>query len=208
MAADAHVGGKDHGVPSENSEEQSMGAAERLWSGGEEGPLAGVRVVDFGQYLAGPLLGMLLADQGADVIRVDPPGGPRWETPVNAVLLRGRRSVSLDLHDERDRARAQALIADADVVIENFRPGVADRLGIGPSASLERNPGLVYVSMPGFGSNDPRSGVAAWEGVVMAATGAYMVPESASPMFSALPLGFGVRRRRGRGRHGRCPHRP
>ena len=161
----------------------------RLWCGTADGPLQGLRVVDFGQYLAGPLLGMLLADQGADVIRVDPPGGPRWESPVNAVLLRGRRTVTLDLTDSSARRRARALIGSADVVIENFRPGVVDRLGVGPSTSLEHNPRLVYVSLPGFGSRDPRRDLAAWEGVVMAAAGAYTVPERAGPAFSGLPLG-------------------
>jgi crotonobetainyl-CoA:carnitine CoA-transferase CaiB-like acyl-CoA transferase len=161
----------------------------RLWCGTADGPLKGLRVVDCGQYLAGPLLGMLLADQGADVIRVDPPGGPRWDSPVNAVLLRGRRTVTLDLTDPAGRRRAQALIHSADVVIENFRPGVVDRLGIGPSTSLEHNPRLVYVSLPGFGSMDPRRDRAAWEGVVMAAAGAYKVPERAAPAFSGLPLG-------------------
>jgi crotonobetainyl-CoA:carnitine CoA-transferase CaiB-like acyl-CoA transferase len=162
--------------------------AARLWCGTADGPLRGVRVVDFGQYLAGPLLGMLLADQGADVIRVDPPSGPRWESPVNAVLLRGRRTVTLDLTDPAARRCTQALLDSADVVIENFRPGVVDRLGVGPSTALERNPRLVYVSLPGFGSEDPRRDLAAWEGVVMAAAGAYMVPERAGPAFSALPL--------------------
>jgi crotonobetainyl-CoA:carnitine CoA-transferase CaiB-like acyl-CoA transferase len=132
---------------------------------------------------------MLLADQGADVIRVDPPGGPRWKTPVNAVLLRGRRTLTLDLTDPGELRRAQALLDSADVAIENFRPGVAERIGIGPSAATRRNPRLVYVSLPGFGSQDPRRGDAAWEGVVMAAAGAYRVPEQAAPAFSALPLG-------------------
>jgi len=163
-------------------------AQERVWSGTGDGPLAGIRVVDFGQYVAGPLLAMLLADQGADVVRVDPRGGPRWDSPVNAVLFRGRRNMVLDLADPADRARADTLIATADVVIENFRPGVADRLGIGPAASLGRNPGLVYVSMPGFAANDPRADVPGWDGVVMAATGAYFVPEIEGPAFSALPL--------------------
>ena len=167
---------------------ETVPAEARVWRDDGAGPLAGVRVVDFGQYLAGPLLGMLLADQGADVVRVDPPGGPRWDTPVNAVLLRGRRNLTLDLHDERDRARAQTLVTSADVVIENFRPGVADRLGIGPSDGLARNPRLVHISLPGFGADDPRADVPGWEGVVMAATGAYVVPESTQPMFSALPL--------------------
>jgi crotonobetainyl-CoA:carnitine CoA-transferase CaiB-like acyl-CoA transferase len=177
--------------------EGAAGSAEtKLWRGQGTGPLAGVRVVDFGQYLAGPLLAMLFADQGAEVLRVDPPGGPRWETPINAVLLRGRRHVILDLHDERDRARAQALVGSADIVIENFRPGVTDRLGIGPGACLGRFPRLIYCSLPGFGAGDPRADVAAWEGVVMAAGGAYSLPpisayslpQSAHAVFSALPL--------------------
>src|SRR3954447_21079863 len=92
-----------------------------------EGVLAGVRVVDFGQYIAGPLAAMLLADQGADVIRVDPPGGPEWDSTANAALLRGRRSVVLDLTLDEDRERAVKLIADADVLIENSRPGVMGR---------------------------------------------------------------------------------
>ena len=137
------------------------------------GPLAGVRVVDLGQYVAGPLAAMLLADQGADVIRIDPPGGPRWDSPVNAVLLRGRRIVELDLHDAADQQRAQALVASADVVIEGFRPRVTERLGVGPDAVLARSPHVVYCSLPGFGSSDPRADIAAWDGVVMAAAGAY-----------------------------------
>src|SRR5829696_5399447 len=116
--------------------------------------LEGIRVIDFGQYVAGPLAAMLLADQGADVIRIDPPGGPRWDSPVNAVLLRGRRIVEFDLHDTADRLRAQTLVASADVVIEGFRPGVAERLGVGPDAVLAGSPHVVYCSLPGFGSTD------------------------------------------------------
>jgi crotonobetainyl-CoA:carnitine CoA-transferase CaiB-like acyl-CoA transferase len=161
------------------------------------GPLAGLRVVDLGQYVAGPLAAMLLADQGADVIRIDPPGGPRWDSPVNAVLLRGRRIVELDLHDTADRLRAQTLVASADVVIEGFRPGVAERLGVGPDAVLARSPNVVYCSLPGFGSTDPRADVAAWDGVVMAAAGAYSFEalfsfghgDGVGTVFSPLALG-------------------
>jgi crotonobetainyl-CoA:carnitine CoA-transferase CaiB-like acyl-CoA transferase len=156
-------------------------------------------VVDLGQYLAGPLCALLLADQGADVIRVDPPGGPRWDSPVNAALLRGRRHVILDLHDDADRRRAADLVASADVVVENFRPGVAARLGVGPEAMLARAPHLVYCSLPGFGADDDRADLTAWEGVVMAAAGAYSLDVSGSvipggagagavPVFSPLPL--------------------
>ncbi len=93
--------------------------------------LDGIRVIDFGQYIAGPLCGMLLADQGADVIRVDPPGGPVWQTPANATWNRGKRSIALDLKQPDDLDVARRLVASADVMIENFRPGVMDRLGLG-----------------------------------------------------------------------------
>ena len=75
---------------------------------------------------------MLLADQGADVVRVDPPGGPVWDTAANATWNRGKRSIALDVKSEGDRAVARRLVEGADVVIENFRPGVMERLGLGP----------------------------------------------------------------------------
>ena len=119
------------------------------------GALDGIRVIDFGQYVSGPLAGMLLADQGADVIRVDPPGGPRWQTPANATWNRGKRSTVLDLKQPEDLVSARALIESADVVVENFRPGVMDRLGLGPEAMSQANPRLIYCSFPGFASDDP-----------------------------------------------------
>jgi crotonobetainyl-CoA:carnitine CoA-transferase CaiB-like acyl-CoA transferase len=161
------------------------------------GALAGVRVVDFGQYIAGPMAAMMLADQGADVIRVDPPGGPRWDSPANAALLRGRRSVVLDLTLADDRERAFRLMAGADVVIENFRPGVMTRLGIGPERLSTVAPQLIYCSMPGFGHDDERADIPGWEGVVMAAGGAYsmrglriggVTEADPSPTFSPAPL--------------------
>src|SRR6266511_266164 len=78
--------------------------------------LDGVRVIDFGQYIAGPLTGMLLADQGADVIRVDPPGGPLWDRPANATLNRNKRSVTLNLKQPDELAIATRLIESADVI--------------------------------------------------------------------------------------------
>lgn len=152
--------------------------------------LDGVRVIDFGQYIAGPLAGMLLADQGADVIRVDPPGGPRWQTPANATWNRGKRSIVLDLKQPDDLAIATQLLASADVVIENFRPGVMERLGVGPQAALRLNPRLVYCSLPGFASDDPRAQVRAFEGVVGAATATYRPPTPGSdrPVYTAIPI--------------------
>src|SRR5262245_61818536 len=152
------------------------------------GVLEGVRVVDFGQYIAGPLSAMLLGDHGADVIRVDPPGGPRWNTPANATWNRNKRSIVLDLKQDADRETARQLVAGADVVIENFRPGVMDRLGLGAAGMTAANPRLVYCSLPGFGSDDPRAGVKGWEGVVGAATGAYRAGKG-RPIYTAIPYG-------------------
>ena len=152
--------------------------------------LEGVRVIDFGQYIAGPLAGMLLADQGADVIRVDPPGGPTWDTPANATWNRGKRSIILNLKQPDDVETALRMIASADVVIENFRPGVMDRLGLGPQQALRQNPRLVYCSLPGFASDDPRAQVRAFEGVVGAATATYRPhdAESDRPVYTAIPI--------------------
>ena len=155
--------------------------------------LADIRVIDFGQYIAGPIAAMLLGDQGADVVRIDPPGGPRWDTPANATWNRNKRSIALDLKKDADRETARQLIASADVVIENFRPGVMDRLGLGAAAmtAADVNPRLIYCSLPGFGSDDPRARVRAWEGVVGAATGAYRASHATQgrPVYTVIPYG-------------------
>ncbi len=133
------------------------------------GALDQIRVIDFGHYVAGPLTGMLLADQGAEVIKVDPPGGAVYDTPANATWNRGKKSICLDLHDPDDAAIAAELIAGADVIIENFRPGAMARFGLHEASLRERNPGLIYNAMPAFAGDDPRSAMPGWEGVVFAA---------------------------------------
>ena len=155
------------------------------------GVLEGVRVIDFGQYIAGPMAAMLLGDQGADVVRIDPPGGPRWNTPANATWNRNKRSIVLDLKQDADRETARRLVASADVVIENFRPGVMERLGLGSAAMTAANPRLVYCSLPGFGADDPRAQVRAWEGVIGAATGAYRATHATNgrPVYTVVPYG-------------------
>ena len=120
------------------------------------GALRGLKVLDFGHYIAGPLLGMLLSDQGAEVIKVERPGGdPARQELAFATWNRGKRSIVLDLKDEAAVEAARRLAGQADVVIENFRPGVADRLGIGYESLTAANPGLIYCSLPGFGENQP-----------------------------------------------------
>ena len=154
------------------------------------GALERVRVIDFGQYISGPLAGMLLADQGADVVRIDPPGGPRWKTPANSTWNRGKRSITLDLKRADDSAIARSLIQSADVVVENFRPGTMDRLGLGPGEMTRANPRLVYCSIPGFASDDPRAAMPAYEGVVGAASASFRPPnaDSPRPVYTAIPI--------------------
>ena len=163
----------------------------------QHGALDGVRVVDFGHYIAGPLLAMLLADAGAEVVHIDPPGGPRWDDVANAVLQRGKRSVQLDLKAVAGRDVALALVGEADVLVENFRPGAMERLGLGFEAVRASSPGLIYCSIPGFSADDPRASVRAWEGIVSAATSIYRPPRrfgpagpitDTDPSFTATPL--------------------
>ena len=122
------------------------------------GPLAGVRVLEFEAIGPGPFCGMMLADMGADVLLVDRPGDSqlglereRWSD----VMLRGRRSVTLDLKSRKGVEAALLLASRADALIEGFRPGVMERLGLGPEALVTRNPRLVYGRMTGWGQQGP-----------------------------------------------------
>src|SRR5919204_3701346 len=120
------------------------------------GPLTGIKVLEFEAIGPGPFAGMLLADMGADVLVVDRPVSSdlglkreRWYD----VMMRGKRSVTLDL--KKNKEPALELIARADALIEGFRPGVMERLGLGPDAALARNPKLVYGRMTGWGQDGP-----------------------------------------------------
>ena len=158
-------------------------------------PLSGIRVVDFGHYIAGPLAGMLLADQGADVIKVQRPGAEDSSQLSDAVYSRGKRCVALDLKNTDDLSYAKKLIACADVVIENFRPGVMDKLGLGATTMTAENPRLIYVSVPGFASSDQENAdVRAFEGLLGAATGLFTDIHqirsilNADPVYTPIPL--------------------
>ena len=159
-------------------------------------PLKDVKVIDFGQYMAGPAVAMILADLGATVIHVDPPTGPMWESPANATLQRNKLIVTIDLKTEEGLEQALALIEEADIVIESFRPGVMQRLGIDFSALREERPELITLSMPGFASNDElRRDWRAFESVIAAHSGVFTdmglnrVLMGINPSFSPLPLG-------------------
>ena len=122
------------------------------------GPLAGLRIVEFAGIGPGPFCGMMLADHGAEVIRIDRASGGRGGSqPISNkdVLARGRKSIALNLKDEQGIALARKLCASADGLIEGFRPGVMERLGLGPEVLLADNPKLVYGRMTGWGQTGP-----------------------------------------------------
>jgi crotonobetainyl-CoA:carnitine CoA-transferase CaiB-like acyl-CoA transferase len=147
---------------------------------GPEAPLAGVRVVDLSQGIAGPYCGMLLAQHGADVVKVEPPEGD-WarslgtrygeQTAFSVVGNLGKRAIALDLKDAGDRAVLHRLAARADVFIEGFRPGVAARLGVDYPAIAALNPGVIYLSVSGFGQTGPDRDRPAMDPVLQAFTG-------------------------------------
>lgn len=119
------------------------------------GPLDGLRVVELAAIGPAPFACMMLADLGADVVRVDRADGRRSFEDWHRVLDRGRTSMAMDLKDPADVAELLRIVECADVLVEGFRPGVAERLGIGPEQCLERNPRLVYARMTGWGQDGP-----------------------------------------------------
>ena len=139
------------------------------------GPLEGVRVVEFAGLGPGPFCGMLLADLGADVVRIDrrgTPGGLLGSLGATTLLDRGKRSIALDLKDPDDLQVVRALAERSDVLLEGFRPGVMERLGLGPDDLLALNPALVYGRMTGWGQTGPLSHTAGHDIGYIALTGA------------------------------------
>jgi crotonobetainyl-CoA:carnitine CoA-transferase CaiB-like acyl-CoA transferase len=153
------------------------------------GLLAGWRVLDLSVWRPGPYATQLLAEVGAEVIKVEPPGGDPMRTypELFASLNANKASLVLDLKTEDDRTRALALCAEADIVVEGFRPGVAERLGVGYDAVAAQNPEVIYCSLSGFGQTGPLAQVPghdlnyqAWAGV--------LAPEGGPPQPGALPI--------------------
>jgi crotonobetainyl-CoA:carnitine CoA-transferase CaiB-like acyl-CoA transferase len=147
-------------------------------------PLAGIRVIEFCQVAAGPFCGLLLADMGADVIKVEPPDGDglrQWPPLTNgdsenfASLNRNKRSVMLDLKEAAQRETARRLALSADVVVENFRPGVMAKLGLSYDSLSQDKPSLVYCSVSAFGQNGPRSREGGFDLTVQAMSGVMSV---------------------------------
>jgi len=141
--------------------------------------LQGLKVVEQGTFITGPACGMLLGDLGADVVKVEQPGsGDPFRAFKNGLYSphfqtynRNKRSIALDTTKSEDRDVFDALIAEADVYIQNFRPGVADKLGVGAARLRALNPKLVYCSISGFGSSGPAANRPAYDTVAQAASG-------------------------------------
>lgn len=162
-------------------------------------PLQGVKVIEFCQIASGPFCGMLLADFGAEVIKVEPPEGDAMRTwpPLSegysenfASLNRGKQSIALDLKQPQDLALARQLVLEADVVVENSRPGAMQRLGLGWDWFAPRKPSLIYCSISAYGQDGPRGTEGGFDLTIQAAAGVMSVtgePEGA-PVKAGVPL--------------------
>jgi alpha-methylacyl-CoA racemase len=192
-------------------------------------PLEGLFVLDFSTLLPGPLATLLLAEAGAEVVKIEPPGSgeemrgrtPKWgnDSASFALLNRGKRSVALDLKNPAERARLQPLVERADVIVEQFRPGVMARLGLDYDAVVRVNPRVVYCSISGYGQSGSRRDVAAHDlnyisdagllGLSMGDLSRPVLPPTliadiaggAYPAVLNILLGLEERRRTGCGRH-------
>jgi crotonobetainyl-CoA:carnitine CoA-transferase CaiB-like acyl-CoA transferase len=163
------------------------------------GPLKGVKVLDFTHARAGPHCAMMLGDFGADVIKIERPGGEigrLWGPTIEGERIdfmsvnRNKRSVVLDLDLEDDKALAWALIGDADVVIQNLRPGVMDAFGLGADAVRARYPSVIYCSANGYGPQGPLAMEPSYDNVIQAFSGLMSITgtDASGPVRSGLPL--------------------
>lgn len=167
------------------------------WSG----PLQGIRVIDFTRVLAGPSASLALADLGAEVIKIEPPGSGdetrtfppfrNGESHYYISVNRGKKSIVIDLKSEAGLKLARDLASECDVLIENYRPGVMDRLGLGYEVLAELNPGLIYCSISGFGQNGPLKDKPSFDIVLQALSGAMSVngDPGGVPTKMGIPLG-------------------
>ena len=165
------------------------------------GPLAGIRVLDFTRVLAGPSASLALADLGAEIIKVEPPGDgdetrtfPPFrdgESHYFVAINRGKKSIVIDLKSEEGVQLAKDLAAKCDIVVENYRPGVMDRLGLGYTALSAINPGLIYCAISGFGMTGPLRDRPSFDIVLQALSGALSVngDPDGLPTKLGIPLG-------------------
>ncbi|MET4577137.1 CaiB/BaiF CoA transferase family protein [Ottowia thiooxydans] len=160
-------------------------------------PLAGIKVADFSQGVAGPHASFLLANQGAEVIKIEPPEGD-WGrnlgkrfgnfSAFSVYYNRGKRSLALDLKQAKAREIAFEMAATADVVVESFRPGVMARLGLDPARLFERNPKLVYLAVTGFGQNGPNADLPATDAIIQGYSGLMSLNKDAQGVPQRFPM--------------------
>lgn len=145
------------------------------------GPLNGLKVVDLTSMVSGPVAGAMLADQGAEVVKVEPMHGEQMRhlgTPVNGVPAtffscnRGKQSIAMDLKSDAGQAALWKLVEEADVLLQNFRPGAMERMGFGEAVVRQRNPAIIYVSISGFGETGPYADQRVYDPVIQALSGA------------------------------------
>ncbi|MFV0260669.1 MAG: CaiB/BaiF CoA transferase family protein, partial [Acidimicrobiales bacterium] len=195
----------------------------RPTAGDGPGPLAGLRVIDLASFIAGPVVSRHLAMLGAEVIKVEPPTGDPFRAigPLFLSWNQGKRSIALDLTTPEGQAELHRLAATADVVVENFRPGVSARLGVDRDTLSAVNPNLVFLSSPGYGTDEAMAARPAFDplvqalGGIMAAQGG-LEGDGPEPVFLTVPvhdvvtpiigafgavLGLARRARTGRGQH-------
>ena len=162
-------------------------------------PLDGIRVLDVTQVMAGPFCAMLLCDMGADVIKVEPPGGDSTRRMPGAVgtdspsfnaVNRGKRGIVLDLTHAEGREAARRLARSADVLVENYRPGVMTKFGLGYDALSREHPGLVYASISGYGQTGPASGKGGFDLVAQGVSGLMSITGEAGrpPVKIGIPI--------------------
>src|SRR6201988_397647 len=165
------------------------------------GAMTGLRVIDLTRVLGGPYCTQTLADHGADVITVEPPAGDEtrdWGPPFHegdaayfVGVTRNKGSIALDLASEGGRAVLMRLLKDADVLIENFKPGTLDKWGIGNEILREKFPRLVHCRISGLGADGPRGGNPGYDAIIQAMTGMIAAPGSpqSGPVRIGVPLG-------------------
>ena len=156
-------------------------------------PLKNIKVIDFGCYFAGPLAGMLLADQGAEVIAIEPIDGPIFKHSANETLGRNKSHLRVNLKEVCELKSVKELIRSADILIENFSPGVMSKLGLGVDEVLALNPNIIYVSLPGFSNESTLAkGQKAYEGVIAAKMGHYTDIHAIRQVFGLNPVYTGL----------------
>ena len=179
-----------HLSPFGRAEDRRPASSATKTGSGDGGPLAGVRVIDLGAIIAGPFGASLLGELGADVIKVEPPSGDSFRGPGFAAYNKGQRGIVLDLQRPEGRDALLRLVADADVVLDNYRPGVLSRLRLTHADLVEVNPSIITLSVTGFGEGGPLGSEPGFDPVLQAMSGMMRAQggPDGDPVFFTVPV--------------------